>query len=136
VSVGGGCDCQGGQAVILSCSGAADVGEVSDRAARLLARERAGNMSCLAGIGARLEGMIAGAREAAPLLMIDGCPTACGRRALEAASITGFVHLQLKEIGLMKGSTPRNEETIQAVAVRARELLGITGSSGAGCCSK
>jgi len=129
-----GCECGGARAVILACSGAADVGEVADRAARLLARERAGNMSCLAGVGAGLEGMISGAREAAPLLVIDGCPTACGRKVVKGAGITGFLYLQLKEIGLRKGSTPRTDETVRAVADKAREMLGTAGAGGAGCC--
>jgi len=134
MSAPGECACGGARAVILACSGAADVGEVADRAARLLARERAGNMSCLASIGARLEGMISGAREAAPLLVIDGCPTACGKRTVEGAGITEFLHLQLREIGLRKGSTPRSDETVRAVADKAREILGAAGAGGAGCC--
>lgn len=135
MSATGECACGGAEAVILACSGAADVGEVADRAARLLSRERGGNMSCLAGVGARLDGMISGAKEAAPLLVIDGCPTACGRKVVEAAGITGFLHLQLKEIGLRKGSTPRTDETVRAVADKAREMLGAASGGGAGRCA-
>jgi len=134
VSAAGGCACGGAQTVILACSGAADVGEVADRAARLLARERAGNMSCLAGVGARLEGMVRDAREAKTLLVIDGCPTACGKHAVEGAGIAGFLHLQLKEIGLRKGSTPRTDETVRAVADKAREMLGAAGVGSSKCC--
>jgi uncharacterized metal-binding protein len=129
-----GCGCGGTETVILACSGAADVGEVADRSARLLARERAGNMSCLAGIGARIEGMVNDAKEAAVLLVIDGCPTACGKKAVEGAGITGFLHLQLKDIGLKKGSTPRTEESVRAVADEARMILGKAGAGKTGCC--
>lgn len=40
-------------ALILVCSGAADVGELTDRAARELNRTGGAAMSCLASIGAR-----------------------------------------------------------------------------------
>ena len=53
------CSCNaesGPTALIYSCSGAADVGEIADRAARLLDAEDKAWMSCLAGIGGRVSG--------------------------------------------------------------------------------
>jgi len=131
---GCGCGGSGTNTIILSCSGAADVGEVADRSARLLTRERAGNMACLAGIGARIEGMVNDAKEAATLLVIDGCPTSCGKKAVEGAGITKFLHLQLRDIGYKKGSTPPREETIKIVSARARIMLGETSGTGSGSC--
>ena len=130
----GTCACGGKGAVILACSGAADVGEVADRTARLLAREGAGNMSCLAGAGARHPGMVSGFKEAGTLLVIDGCPTACGKKTVEGAGIRRFLHLQLGAIGLKKGATPPKEKTIKAVAGKARKLLGGASGGGGGCC--
>ena len=43
------CCAKGANTLIFSCSGAADVGEIADRAARKLTRERMGKMFCLAG---------------------------------------------------------------------------------------
>jgi len=120
--------------VILACSGSADVGEVADQSARLLTRERAGNMACLAGVGARIEGMVKDAKEAATLLVIDGGPTSCGKKAVEGAGITRFLHLQLRDIGYRKGSTPPKDETIKIVSSRARVMLGETSVTGSGCC--
>ena len=55
------CACEGGIRLIFSCSGVADVGEISDRAARMLSKSGAGKMFCLAGIGGNISGMIASA---------------------------------------------------------------------------
>jgi uncharacterized metal-binding protein len=46
--------CQRRQALIVACSGASDLGALTDQAARALAREGRAHMSCLAGIGAGL----------------------------------------------------------------------------------
>ena len=47
--------CSGGPKLIFACSGAADVGEISDRAARKLSKDGIGAMFCLAGVGGRIE---------------------------------------------------------------------------------
>ncbi|MEK7995130.1 MAG: putative zinc-binding protein, partial [Planctomycetota bacterium] len=41
-------ECSGGPKLIFACSGAADVGEIADRAARRMTRNGSGSMFCLA----------------------------------------------------------------------------------------
>jgi len=50
--------CDGGIKLIFPCSGAADVGEISDKAARGLTAQGHGKMFCLAGIGGNINGII------------------------------------------------------------------------------
>ncbi|MHC4060784.1 MAG: putative zinc-binding protein, partial [Planctomycetota bacterium] len=50
--------------LIFACSGAADVGEISDKAARKLTEDGAGKMFCLAGIGGKVEPIISAAKSA------------------------------------------------------------------------
>ena len=66
------CACSAAPKLIFSCSGAADVGEVADRAARELTRKGEGKMFCLAGIGGRVSGIMATTQAAARILAIDG----------------------------------------------------------------
>lgn len=117
------CDCGAAPRVIFPCSGAADVGEVADQAARCLTRAGAGRMSCLAGIGGRVPGIIETTQAASAVLAIDGCPQECARKTLESAGFDGFKHLRLAELGMKKGSTPANEANIQAVVGAAGPLL-------------
>jgi uncharacterized metal-binding protein len=110
--------------LIFACSGGSDVGGLSDQAARQMTRSGAGKMYCLAGIGGRVEPIMATTRAAASVLVIDGCPQNCARKTLEQAGFSGFIHLELsQEFGFVKGQTEPTMERISQVAARGAELL-------------
>lgn len=117
------CSCSAGPTLIFSCSGAADVGEIADRAARTLARDGAGKMFCLAGVGGRVSAIMATTEAAGKVLAIDGCPLNCARKTLEQGGFTAFVHHQLADLGLEKGKSPATDESVAKAVARARELL-------------
>ncbi len=117
------CMCNAAPKLIFSCSGAADVGEVADRAARKLTREGAGKMFCLAGIGGRVSGIVKSTEAASKILAIDGCPLDCARKCLEEAGFSGFEHLRLADLGLEKGKTEPDDSAIDTVAGKAAKLL-------------
>jgi uncharacterized metal-binding protein len=58
--------------LVFVCSGAAEVGKLTDRAARQMAREGMAAMSCLASIGARDPDITFNAQIADQVLLIDG----------------------------------------------------------------
>jgi uncharacterized metal-binding protein len=109
--------------LVFVCGGAADVGELTDRAARQLARQGIASMSCLASVAARDADIMFNADLAQKVLLIDGCPKACAEKAFELAGLKKTLHLELSQIGMMKGSSPATPESIQAVVARAVELL-------------
>ncbi len=115
------CSCSTAPKLIFACSGAADVGEVSDRAARQLTRAGVGRMYCLAGIGGRIPGILEQTDLASKLLAIDGCPTGCASASLKKAGFDQFTTLQLADLGLNKGSSPASAENIERVVLAARE---------------
>ena len=119
----GGCACSGGPKLIFACSGAADVGEIADRAARQLSREGAGKMFCLAGIGGRVAVILKTTEAASAILAIDGCSLNCAKSSLEQGGFTNFKHLQLADLGMEKGKTPATEGSIDRVVARGRQLL-------------
>lgn len=116
--------CCGGPNLIFACSGAADVGAIADQAARKLTREGAGKMFCLAGIGGRIEGIMATTRSASKVLAIDGCPLNCVKACLEKAGFTDFQHLQLADLGMEKGKSAPSEELIDKAAAAGKAKLG------------
>jgi uncharacterized metal-binding protein len=118
-------DCQCGKApkLIFPCSGSADVGEIADRASRVLTRDGAGKMSCLAGIGGGVRGMIESAKAASEVLAIDGCPVDCAKKTLEKAGINNFVHLRVTDHGMKKGESPATDENIDSIAEMGAALL-------------
>ena len=117
------CACNTAPKLIFACSGAADVGELADSAARRLAKEGAGKMYCLAGIGGRVGDIMANTQAAAKILAIDGCKQDCARCTLEQAGFTQFEHLRLSAIGFEKGQSPATGGNIGTVVDRALPML-------------
>ena len=98
------CGCGIAPKLVYSCSGAADVGEMCDKAARTLAREGVGKMYCLAGVGGGVDVMVANARgcsrHAGPGRMRQGlCQKNIGERR------ENIVHLRASDYGFEKGAS-------------------------------
>ena len=124
------CECSVAPKLIFACSGAADVGQISDLAARKLTAEGVGKMFCLAGIGGRVSGIMETTKAASAILAIDGCPLDCARKTLEEAGFSRFEHLRLSDLGMKKGKTPATPEHVDKVVSRGQmRLAGTTGGS-------
>jgi len=101
--------------LIFSCSGGSDVGELSDRVARKMAKCGQAKMFCLSGIGAHIPGMIESTKAANKIIAIDGCPVSCSKKTLEHAGFK-VMAFNLKDIGFEKGKSKINEENIEKAA--------------------
>ena len=117
------CAGSGAPTLIFSCSGAADVGALADQAARGLTREGVGKMYCLAGIGGRIQGILANTAVAGKMLAIDGCSLDCARSTLELAGFKASAHLRLTDMGFEKGKSSANEENIARVIEAGKATL-------------
>ena len=106
--------CTDGTKLIYSCSGASNVGEIADRAARKLRDEGFGKMTCLASIGAHLSGFVESAKGADENITIDGCPVACAKKNLEHVGVKPKSFI-LTEMGLVKGKTPVSGEVVNEI---------------------
>jgi uncharacterized metal-binding protein len=109
--------------LIFACSGASDVGELSDRVARTLSRDGAGKMYCLSGLGSKLNNFIETTKNSSGMLVIDGCPMDCAKKCLENVGITSFDLLRITDLGFEKGKSPVTSETIQKVVEFGRQAL-------------
>ncbi len=129
--------CSGGIRMVYACSGAADVGQLSDMVARKLRDENFAKMSCLAAIGADLSGYVQTAKAADVCFVIDGCATACARKNLERIGVTPKSYV-LTDMGCEKGSTPPSGDVVDRIirVIRSDEGDAAPGrSSGSGGCS-
>lgn len=115
--------CSAAPKLIFACSGAADVGNLSDRAARQLTAAGVGKMFCLAGIGGRVSGIMASTEAAQAILAIDGCPLDCAKHTLENAGFTKFEHIRLSDFGMEKGKTPVTDEAVAKVVALGKSRL-------------
>ena len=109
---------------MFSCSGAADIAEIGDRAVRALHKAGDAKMFCLAGIAGKVELIGVNTRGADRLLVVDGCDTDCAKKTMEIGGFTDFIHFRVSDLGLEKSKTPVTDERIDMVAAKLRELLG------------
>ena len=120
-----GCGSDANKKVLLySCSGGANVAEVSDRVVRQLMSEGVGSMFCLAGIGAGEGQMIKTAADADLNVVIDGCPVDCARKIFDAAGLDNYVQFKVTDMGVEKLKGVRaSDEEVQKVAAQIREKI-------------
>jgi len=108
--------------IIFACSGAADVGEIADLAARRLAREGAGKMHCITAVGAGVDSFMKWYRQSNdPILAIDGCALACASNCLKQAGLNVSRSVSLDALGFKKGETPVTEYRVARVVAKAME---------------
>jgi uncharacterized metal-binding protein len=119
---GCGCSCGSDQKVtlIFPCSGASNVGQLTNELALRMTREGLGKMSCLAGVGAHISGFVVSAKDCDQLVVLDGCPQKCAAKLFEHVGMKPHVYLLLTEHGFKKShGTPVLPEDVD----RARELV-------------
>ncbi len=100
--------------IVLTCSGGSDLGELTDKVARKLRNQGIYNMKCLAMVAANNKELIETIKST-ETLVIDGCPVDCGRKIMEEAWITNYRYVRLTDLGLIKGQTSVNDETIDMI---------------------
>ena len=89
--------------MLFPCSGASNVGQVADEAAKNLTVEGRASMFCLAAIGGHIPGMSGSARAADRLIAIDGCALDRAKNTLENAGLKISYHTHLTlDLGLEK----------------------------------
>ncbi len=118
------CSCESGIRLLYTCSGASDVGELADRAVRVLWKEGFAQKSCLAGVGADLSGFIKSAEGADINITVDGCPLLCAKKNLERIGITP-VSIMLGDSGFQKGACVVDESAIEKAVSAIKEKSSL-----------
>jgi uncharacterized metal-binding protein len=110
--------------LLYACSGGANVGEISDKAARELMFAGDGTMFCLAGLGGDIQGMVQTARDADVNLVIDGCPMDCAKKTFDRHGITNYKRIKVTDLGIEKVKGVRcTQEQVDKTVAKAREVL-------------
>jgi uncharacterized metal-binding protein len=109
--------------MVFSCSGAADVGAISDQTARRMAKENLASMCCTAAVAAEIPEILGKVREIETILVIDGCSKNCAKNILNQAGFTNINHFQLEALGMEKGKSPVTEDTVDMLYNLAKEYL-------------
>src|SRR4030042_7097560 len=89
-----------------------------------LTEEGTGNIYCLAGIGAHIEGMVESARSAKRIVALDGCSVACAKKTIEHAGLTVTDWVCVTEEGIEKNHEFRlSPKELELIARRTRGSL-------------
>ena len=118
------CSCCGGTKTILACSGGSNVGQITNEVAKRLDIEKQGKFFCLAGVGAHVSGMVASVEGSDKVLVVDGCPVACAKLAMDAAGLSGYEYVVVTDIGIEKNHDfALNESDIELVMGECKKKL-------------
>jgi uncharacterized metal-binding protein len=113
--------------MLLACSGASNVGQLSNQAAVELTQEGFGKMFCLAGIGGHLSGFLQSAKDVPEMVVIDGCSLACAKATMEHADVPMKNYLILTDLGIEKNKDFNlKPEEIQKVKEAIKRVAGQT----------
>ena len=112
------CGCSTDQYIVLACSGASDLGYISDQVARKLSGNKVRKMNCLTIAATGSEEKIEEFKNS-NILVIDGCSEDCGKKIMAMRDINDYKYLRLTDLGYEKGKTPTTQETIKEVYEKA-----------------
>jgi uncharacterized metal-binding protein len=112
------CECNANQYMVLACSGASDLGYITDQVARKLSRNNVRKMNCLTVAATGTEEKIEEFKKC-NLLVIDGCTEDCGKKIMAMRGINHYKYLRLTDLGYEKGKTPTSQETIKTIYEKA-----------------
>jgi uncharacterized metal-binding protein len=110
--------------LVYSCSGCSDVAQLANDVALRLDHGGVAEMSCIAGVGGGVPGLVRTARSGRPIVAIDGCQMHCASHCLAKAGVTPTEHVRLYERGLRKRrGQVYDEATVAEVASEVGELI-------------
>ncbi len=88
--------------LVYSCSGCSSAAQMANHLAIRLDRDNLAEMSCIAGVGGGVPGLVKTARSGRRILALDGCVLACARACLAREGITPDEHVVLGDHGVKK----------------------------------
>lgn len=88
--------------LVYSCSGCSSAAQMANTLALWLDRAGVAEMSCIAGVGGGVPGLVKTAQAGRPILALDGCVLHCVSACLAQAGVRADTHLTLSDYGVRK----------------------------------
>jgi uncharacterized metal-binding protein len=88
--------------LVYSCSGCSTAAQMANDLALKLDREGVAEMSCIAGVGGGVTGLVCTAQSGRRILALDGCVLKCASACLANAGVVADTHLVLSDYGVKK----------------------------------
>ncbi|MDG2539333.1 putative zinc-binding protein [Dyella jiangningensis] len=88
--------------LVYACSGCSSAAQMANHFALRLDREGVAEMSCIAGVGGGVPGLVRTAQSGRRILALDGCEMRCAAACLARAGVIADTHLVLSDHGVKK----------------------------------
>ncbi|MBB5016967.1 putative metal-binding protein [Chitinivorax tropicus] len=88
--------------LVYACSGCSSAAQLANHLALKLDRTGIAEMSCIAGVGGGVPGLVRTAQSGRPILALDGCIMHCVAACLARAGVEPDSHLTLSAFGVKK----------------------------------
>ena len=88
--------------LVYACSGCSSAAQMANQLALWLDRDGMAEMSCIAGVGGGVTGLVRTARNGHASLALDGCVLACVSACLARAGVSADQHVLLSDFGVKK----------------------------------
>ncbi len=88
--------------LVYSCSGCSSAAQMANDLALKLDRAGVAEMSCIAGVGGGVTGLVRTAQSGRRILALDGCVLKCASACLANAGVVADTHLVLSDYGVKK----------------------------------
>lgn len=92
------------KALVYSCSGCSNVAQLANEVALELNARQVAQMSCIAGVGGKVKGLVKLAQSGRTIVALDGCKLHCVKSCLKEVGVEADIHLTLTDQGLKKGA--------------------------------
>lgn len=107
--------------LVYACSGCSSAAQMANHLALKLDREGIAEMSCIAGVGGGVTGLVRTAQSGRRILALDGCVLKCVSACLANAGVVADTHLVLSGHGVKKRQhvdfDPAEAQRVYAAAV-------------------
>ena len=119
------CCASGGNTMILTCAGASNVGQLSNKAAVALTQEGYGKLFCLAGAGGHLGGFVKSVQDVTKMVAVDGCSVGCVKAILKHIDAPLKNYVVVTDLGIEKnGNLNLKAEEVETVKQAVKEASG------------
>lgn len=108
--------------LVYSCSGCSSAAQMANHLALKLDRDEVAEMSCIAGVGGGVTGLVRTAQSKRPILALDGCALHCVSACLAHAGVVADTHIVLSDHGVKKRKHA-DFDAAQAEAVYIEQVL-------------
>lgn len=89
--------------LVYSCSGCSNVAQLANDVALELNARKIAQMSCIAGVGGKVKGLVKLAKSGRPIVALDGCKLHCVKACLAEVNVQPYIHLTFTDSGKKKG---------------------------------